>query len=476
MTKARVTNVAARMVGARLSILLILALVLTDCGRRTADTPGPSSDRSGPEASADSPPLAGQIGPELEHRLLAYWRDHPLSPRAYVLAKFEHNDWVFLGEYHRIRHDVLLVSSLIPALHEQTRVRHLAMEFLCRNRTDEANRLITSANFTRRQAIDFFRDQFVSWSYEEYVDILLAAWQSNRRLARDRGPFQLVGLHPCPDYEVLNYGEDEAAAAVERDKQQRYDEIMADALEEALLSTGLPALIFTGIAHSTAKFPEYWVGSDDQLFRMGNLVYREPYRDRMHFIALHGPFYDSGTDRDIYPFDGVLDRLMLDYGRDIGFDVVGTPFADLRHRNPSPTSITAFSFGELYDGYVIHAEPLKETVGVTCIQDWIVSEEQYRDFWRNLANKDASIEFSEIPFEQFLQDHCAPRADHGVEFRRRFRNLPDLTSPEDSVSPDSGTGTVTSKAIRRPQRRARPRGDASAHPGLLPDDRSTRPM
>jgi hypothetical protein len=420
MAQARNINATARIVGARVSILLILALGLTDCGREKADTPGP-------------------ISAELEDRLLAYWREHPLSPRAYVLAKFQHNDWVFLGEYHRIRHDALLVSSLIPALHEQTRVRHLAMEFLCRNRTDEANRLITSADFTRRQAIDFFRDQFVAWSYEEYLDIFLTAWESNRRLARERGPFQLVGLHPCPDYEVLNYGEDEAAAA-ERDKQQRYDEIMAEALEEALLSKGLPALIVTGIAHSTAKFPEYWVGSDDQLVRMGNLVYREPYRDRMHFIALHAPFYDSGTDRDIYPFDGVLDRLMLGYGRDIGFDVVGTPFADLRHQNPSPRSITSFSFGELYDGYVIHAEPLKETVGVTCIRDWIVNEEQYRDFWRNLTNKEASIYFSEIPFEQFQQDHCAPRADHGVEFRRRFRTLPDLTSPERSVSPDSTTG------------------------------------
>jgi hypothetical protein len=151
----------------------------------------------------------------------------------------------------------------------------------------------------------------------------------------------------------------------------------------------------------------------------------------MFFVALHAPFYDSGTDREIYPFDGALDRLMLSYGRDIGFDVVGTPFAELRHRNPSPHAVPAFSFGELYDGYVIHAEPLKETMGVTCIRDWILTEEQYVHFWRNLLNKQASASFAETPFQRFRQDACAPRPDHGVEFRRRFRNLPELVPASD---------------------------------------------
>jgi hypothetical protein len=417
----------------RLLALCLVALVPAACGGAetvergaTATSPDAAGAAGGSGSPAGSSPPVAAIDPELEERLLGYWQEHPLSPRDYVVSKFQENDWVFLGEYHRILHDVLLVNALIPALHEQTEVRHLALEFLCRDRTDEANRLLTSDELTRRQSIDFFRDQFVAWSYQEYVDVFLTAWESNRRLAGERGPFQFVGLHPCPDYEVMNYGEDEEAAAVEQEKLDRYDEIMAGVLEEKLLSKGLPALIATGIAHSTAKYPEYWVGTDEQLVRMGNIVYRDPYRDRMFFIALHAPFYDSGTDREIYPFDGVLDRLMLAFGRDIGFDVGGTPFADLRHQDPSPGSITAFSFGELYDGYVIHAEPLKETMGVTCIQDWILTEEQYVRFWRNLLNKKASASFAETRFERFQEDVCAPRPDHGVEFRRRFRNLPEL--------------------------------------------------
>jgi hypothetical protein len=88
-----------------------------------------------------------------------------------------------------------------------------------------------------------------------------------------RGAFRLVGLHPCPDYEVMHYGDDAEARDRERDKLQRYDEIMAESLQVNLLERGLPALIFTGIAHSTAKFPEYWEGADKQLVRMGNMIF-----------------------------------------------------------------------------------------------------------------------------------------------------------------------------------------------------------
>lgn len=363
--------------------------------------------------------------PSSQTELLEWWQSHGSSPIDYVTTRFADHDWVFLGEYHRIRDDVRLVVELIPRLHGDTRVRHLAMEFLCSEQTDRANELVTAPAFDRRRAIDFFRSQFVNWSYEEYLDIFRSAWQSNRERAAERGPFQLVGLHPCPDYEVMHYGE-QAAAAREREKLDGYDRHMAATLESQLLSHDLPALVFTGIAHSTAKFIEYRHGTEDPLTRMGNLVYTDPYRDRMFFIALHAPFWDAGTETEIYPFDGILDRLMRDHGRSIGFDVAGSPFGALVHGNRSPFAITAYTFGELYDGYIIWSTPLKQTVGVTCIEDWIVNEEQFAYFWRHLMSERASREFSEMPYPDFLADRCAPRPDHGPEFARRFRGLPDL--------------------------------------------------
>lgn len=52
----------------------------------------------------------------------------------------------------------------------------------------------------------------------------------------------------------------------------------------------------------------------------------------MFFIALHVPFYDSATNKNIYPFDEVLDRLMKSFQKDIGFDVFGTLFESLAHQ------------------------------------------------------------------------------------------------------------------------------------------------
>jgi hypothetical protein len=358
--------------------------------------------------------------------LLDYWQTHGQGPLDYILETSREKKWIFLGEYHRIKHDVELVSALIPALHSTTAVRHLALEFLCADRSKEANALLTASEYDRRRTIDFFRRQFPSWSYEEYLGLFEAAWRSNQAYSAIRGPFRLVGLHPCPSYEVLHYSEDEEKRQREQGKRDGYDQFMAETLERVILQPEIPALIFTGIAHSTAKFTEYRYGTDQPLPRMGNLVYREPYRDEMFFVALHAPFWDSGSERDIYPFDGELDRLMLTFGEDIGFDIVGTPFEGLAHRERSARSITAHTFGELYDGYVLHRTPLKEYVGVTCIEDWILDEAQFRHYWRNLSNKRASAAFSTMPFEDFKRTRCEPRPDHGTEFRRRFDRLPDL--------------------------------------------------
>jgi hypothetical protein len=74
-----------------------------------------------------------------------------------VLSKCASHKWVFLGEYHRVKHDVDLVASLIPALHEKTAVRCLAWEFLTYEATEEANRLITAPEYDRVAMIAFFR-------------------------------------------------------------------------------------------------------------------------------------------------------------------------------------------------------------------------------------------------------------------------------------------------------------------------------
>lgn len=408
----RRSNTRGKLIG---SVLLLLTL-----GRLTY-----SAEVEPPRSPATPPPNDDSSRIDTS-QLLDYWQSHPLSPLEYLTEKFRQERWIIVGEFHRVRHDVQLMASLVPELHETTAVRHLALEFLCRDHTEEANRLVSAETYDRGQMIDFFREQFPGWAYEEYLEIFRSTWASNRRLGEKRGLFRLVGLHPCIDWETINFSTDPTSVAAERDKQERYDEIMAEALEESVLRPGHKALVFTGIAHATGKFAEYWTGTAEQLMRMGNLIYRQPYRRDMFFVALHAPFYDHGTDKDIYPFDGVLDELMPVFGQDIGFDVVGSPFENLVYRDRSEHAITTYSFGELYDGYVMFRTPIKEYVGVTCIEDWVDDEQELRRFARGLSNKKAAEAFSEVSLEEFRADHCAPRPDHGVEFSRRFSALPDM--------------------------------------------------
>lgn len=378
-----------------------------------------------PGGWAQEPPARGRapIEAPTEASLLAHWRAHPLRPAEYVVETFRRGKrWVVLGEMHRVRHDVELVRELIPKLHRITEVRCLALEFLTAEGTEEANRLVTAPTFDRARALAFFRHQNPEWNYAEYFGLLESVWRSNRESGAARGPFLLQGLRREVDFERLHYG-DEASRRVEQARLDHYDLDMAEQLEAHVLRLGRPALIYVGIAHATAKFTEYWLGTDRPLPRMGNLVYREPYTEAMWIVALHAPFFDAASRRSIYPFNGTLDRVMAAYRQDIGFDLPGSPFEGLRDRHPAPYSQTAHAFGELFDGYIIHRTPILAYGGVTCIPDWIPDEAEYRWYGRHLPSLEASRALDSLPFSEYRAHACDPSADHGEGFARRFKAL-----------------------------------------------------
>ena len=106
------------------------------------------------------PPNSDHLSSVDTSQLMGYWQSNQLSPLEYLTQKFRQERWVIVGEFHRVRHDVQLIASLVPRLHETTDVRHLALEFLCRDHTVEANRLVSADSYNRGQMIDFFREQF----------------------------------------------------------------------------------------------------------------------------------------------------------------------------------------------------------------------------------------------------------------------------------------------------------------------------
>ena len=345
------------------------------------------------------------------NKLLKHWERNYKTPQDYVVDKFKTYNWVFLGEYHRIKHDVDLINSLIPLLHEKTDVRVIAIEFLNNRDTDKINMLVTAKGFNRKDAIEILKNYAVFWPYEEYLQIFKSVWESNQKHAKTRGAIKLFGLQP---YNTSTEKKD-------------VDMSMADYFEESILKNNFKALVYTGEHHSTiAKFKVTYDGQKNPYIRMGNYIYKTPYKSKMFFIRLHSA--EDLENSDFYMFDGKLDVLMKQFQKDIGFDVVNTPFGKITYDKPVPKTVTAYSFGQMYDGYIMFKTPIKEYVGVTCIKDdWVNNEEEYKTFWHNIPNKVAAERYRTMPFEKFKQQWChEPSYDYGAGFSQRFDGLPNL--------------------------------------------------
>jgi hypothetical protein len=80
-----------------------------------------------------SAPVFAHKEPSTNHevdKLAKYLKSHWKSPENYVISKFADHDIVFIGEYHRIKHDVELIHKLIPRLYKAG-IYNLGIEFGC---------------------------------------------------------------------------------------------------------------------------------------------------------------------------------------------------------------------------------------------------------------------------------------------------------------------------------------------------------
>jgi len=125
---------------------LMIGLVLCSCTVRDPER-------------ADPPPLDPSIKAEL-----AEWLDtHGLPPAQYVTGLFSEHDVVFLGEQHRVKHDVELVGSL-PAPLNESGVRVLATEFARREDQWLIDSLLVAPEWDERLAREIVFRGFVWWA------------------------------------------------------------------------------------------------------------------------------------------------------------------------------------------------------------------------------------------------------------------------------------------------------------------------
>lgn len=176
-----------------------------------------------------------------DSNLSKYLTDNWLSPTDYVLSKFNNHDYVFIGEYHRIKHDVDLINSLIPKLYDNG-IYNLAIEFGDYKDQYLVDSLLALPKFDRQLARKIVFDFSPSWGFKEYIDLYENAWNVNQR--SDEKKFRIVNLgahfDPCK----------KGGAWADLDP----DIFMGKIILDEIVSKNEKALIYSGQHHAFTKY------------------------------------------------------------------------------------------------------------------------------------------------------------------------------------------------------------------------------
>ena len=337
---------------------------------------------------AGSLPAAGQktepkklplpaLDPKLENELHGYLEKNFMSPENYVLSKFKDHQIVFIGEYHRILHDVRLIHKLIPLLY-QAGVYNLGIEFGIHRDQDRVEKLINAPAYDEQAAREIMFNFGSYWGYKEYMDIYRAAWEVNHKLPQGAPRFRVVNLNAFMDWSCIKTDADRRNPEVMKRvwPEGDSDQVMAETIIQEFVENGQKALVYSGIHHAFTRYkqPIYYQGKFVRFVedRMGNRVYRK-LGDKVFTIYLHAPWPDKDYQEELYPAGGVIDALFAKEPnlRPAGFDLTGTPFGEL----PGPGSIYEEGYDpfalKLYaDGYIF-TKPISQYLGVAADEKFI---------------------------------------------------------------------------------------------------------
>ena len=323
---------------------------------------------------------------------------HGKPPVEYVISKFENHDLVILGEYQLVKRDVQFVIELIPHLH-RAGVRVLALEYATAEDQLALDSLVTDLQYAGPRALQVQRRYAGgTWPYREYLDIYQAAWDVNRKREAGTEPFRIVAISPAIDFEAINYGDEDQKRLASR-LLAGTEPYMAAATRRLSTELGEKALVYCAMRRAfTDHHPPVLV--DGKVVRpanrMGNLLAAE-LGDRVCTIALHAPWPGGGADDLVSPCGGAIDQAVAAHGDSVGFDVAGSPFADLVERRSiyAAGDDDGVPLARLVDGYVAHA-PISELEGVTLISGWIGGEQAFARARRSFPDRKQAESFEDI--------------------------------------------------------------------------------
>ena len=319
-----------------------------------------------------------EISPEKKQELVQYLKTHWKSPEDYVVEKFKDYDIVFIGENHRIKHDLELIHNLIPRLY-QAGVYNLGIEFGAYEYQDKVDKLITAAEYDEELARLLMFKFYVIWGYREYMDIYRKAWEINKSLPKEAPKFRIINLMYIPDWNAL-----QEKMTLELRKKVWYkgnpDVYMANIIIKEIVAKRQKALIYSGIHHAFTHYYQPMYDVKNKKFiayeknRMGNVIYRKiPGKVFLTFLHASWPTKE-GYSKRTYPVGGIIDKIMMEFEeKRVGFDVKESPFGRIRDNDTFYAySYPNFSLSTFCDGYIFqkHFKDYEGcTVDLKCITE-----------------------------------------------------------------------------------------------------------
>jgi hypothetical protein len=381
-----------------------------------------------PSLKTGPPPLA-HFTPGQKELLSRFLDSAGLAPAEYICRKFRESDVVMLGELHRIQHDPIFVQSLLPELYRHG-VYRLGFEFSNLEDQDNIDRLLSAPAYDEAAAIRILRNLGSGmFPWKEYLDIYRAAWELNAALPPESPPFRVIALMPLVDGEKLNTGT-AAERAMEKYRMTMGDSVMAAVIEREAFGKGMKMLVYCGENHGFTRFRQPFYTEDSLTFgggfaenRAGQRLLRN-HPGRVVTVLLHSPQMYPAYRLYGYPFGGILDQVFAGHPVARGFDIPGTPFADL----VDSMSLFAIGYGSVRfsdycDGYIILGQP-RNYKNVTSITDWF-QDVSFSDFKNRFITPLPPIVFHPWIFMYLL------KSDADIE--SKFKDLPPLSGCQTAV-------------------------------------------
>jgi hypothetical protein len=182
------------------------------------------------------------------------------------------------------------------------------------------HRIVTAAEYDADTVVALMREgPWPTWGFRDYAEIFRAVWSTNQARGKDAPPLLVLGLDSDWNQYELWFGKLSQKQTMQILLAR--ERTMTDALENGPLRTaGTKVLAHVGFAHSVTCQGE----------RLGTVL-RKRHGDRVFQVAVHQAFpAERGTAALTKDLDALFTRQAKDHGGPFGFDVVGSPLADLR--------------------------------------------------------------------------------------------------------------------------------------------------